>query len=388
MKEHTRKCIINTLQAAGANILTDTNFHYIVDDNTSATPTHYSPPLQIGSIKSVTSLASQAEVVGIQTCGKAEETILAGERYGISIDQIGLRAETGYKPPFKYAYTAPNPLSGNADTDRATVYNALVSKINAYAGNNVIAYACYRIAFTLGSDQATGVIGSSTVSPLAAITTTNKIRGGTSGAQETSAVTANIAAIEITSGTIEGDDAVGNIWIYNVSDIASWDAGVKYIEFTDGTEKLRVTTNAAPTAGQALVIVDDAGYYPARPNNNLRGPSAVQLYAGFTTSEVEELRTGLVSRGIGSRLDDDNPVFTPDGSDVISGTIENANPYGDGAFNSAKTYTTFIMQWEPDANYDGLTNAIDKGPQQFIIYADESNSGNLTAFGNALIALT
>lgn len=398
MKERTRKVIINTLAADGDNFLAVsdesgvTTGYYIVDDHVLDSPVHYSPFIPAGSIKSVSYLASQAEVTGIHVLGQLEETILAGERYALSIDQVGLKSESGFKPAFKYAYTAPNPLSGNSDTDRATVYNALASKINAYAGNNVTAYPCYRIAYISGSDDGTSVVGTATVDPLAAVTTADKVRVGTQGTQETSGVTANIAAIEITAGTIAGDDAAGYIWIYNVSDIASWDAGLKYIQFDDATgaatETIKVTTNATPTAAQALVIVDDAGYFPARPNNNNRGPSTVKLTDGFTTATSVQERTPLISRGIGSRLDDDNAVLLPDGTDVISGSIENANPYGDGAFDSSKTYRTYILQYEPDASVDGLTNFATKGPQQLIIYADESNNTNLGTFNSAIIALT
>jgi len=373
-----KKAIINTLKASGGNVKNDSasgaypGAIIICDDNSADPILNLLPPIRKGTVVSCTKIASAAEVVQIAFIGRLAETIVASTRYKVVIGQLSRTYEGQTEDLDQYAYTSPAVLSGTAATDRANVYTVLAAKINAYASNNVVAYVVYSVAFTGG--------------------TTALPQVGELVTQETSAVTARIAAVDVTGGTITGTNAVGTIYLYNFSAVASWSAAAKTL--TGGTSGFVCTTNAALTAGAGLVVVDDAGYYGPRPNSK-RGPSYVAVTEGFDTATVEVGTatlavgtTGMVigrfptlSQGIGTRMLQDVPSFSPDKTALVSGEagfILNEAPV------SGKTYTTYIIQVDEkpsDTNIDNRTQGL---AYWFYLYADESNGTNLGNLNSGL----
>lgn len=373
-----RKAIINALGASGANVKDDAasgayrGATIICDDNTASPLVNLLPPIPKGSVIRAVKIASSAEVVQIGVIGIDVETIVASRRYKIELGSAAETYEGQVRGMFRYAYTAPAVLSGNAETDRLNVYTVLASKINAKPENKVTAYLLYKVAFT----------GGVTALPQIGETVT----------QETSGITAKIGAIQVTSGTITGTDAAGTIWLYNFSALASWSSASKTL--TGGTSGFVCTTAAALTTGAGLAIVDDAGYFSARPNSK-RGPSWIGATEGFTAAISEigiatlavgstgELigRSATISQGIGSRMLLDVPVFNPSKEVLVSGEADmvlNAAP------DASKTYTTYILVVDEKPSDTNITGYTKGGPVNYVIWVDESNNTHLGNFNSAL----
>lgn len=376
-----RKAIINTLAATGGNVADVAaagaypGACIICADNSANPLTEYLPPISKGTCVRATKLASQAEVVQIAAVGMDLETIVASTRYKIEILCPKEKYMSQHREPSVYAYTAPAILSGTAATDRLNVYTVLMNKINADSINNCAAYLMYKVAFTTGS----------TALPQIGETVT----------QETSGVTAKIAAVEVTSGNFTANNAAGTIWLYDFSAIGSWSAASKTL--TGGTSTAVVTTNAALTH-TGLVVVDDSGYFPASPAQR-KGANSVQLTQGFATAKVDVGQrtadttllvggTGLLrgrkavySNGIGTEMLTHIPAFHADKQDYVSGDAElilNAAPV------AGKTYTLFRIVINGFPIKEVLTGWSENGEYVYELYADESDSTNLTNFETAL----
>ena len=371
-----RKGIINTLVATGGNVVNDAasgaypGACIVVLNNATSPPVEVLPPILKDKIVSGKKLASQAEQTQIAIIGTDEETIVASTRYQVQVGNALEKYESRHKLIGKYSHTAPATLSGTAATDRYNVYYALMGKINADVQTKVTAYLMHKVAFTTGA--------------------TAMLTIGETITQATSGATAKVAAQLVASGDITTGNAAGTLFVYDVS--GSWSASS--LVSTGGTSSGTVTTNAALTQGTGLVIVDDANYYAPRPYQR-RGVSQVLLTAGFTTAIVEIGiatltagatgenigRVGLYSRGIGSRMAQDVPTFTPEGFNVVAGEADfvlNAAP------DAAKTYTTFILETNPAPSDNVLTGYSKTGQAIHVLYADESNSTYLSALETAI----
>ena len=369
-----RKGLLNTVGASGDNVLTDAasgafpGQSLICLDNDTVPPVPVLPPIIKGTVKGAWKQASQAEVVQIAVIGRTAETIVASTRYKIEIYN-GLKYESEQPSPFQYAYTSPAVLSGTAATDRENVYSALKTKINNHTANKVTAHLLRSVAFTTGTDNAGAI-------PAVGETVT----------QETSGVTAKIAAVVVTSGNFTGHNAAGTIYLYDFTDEASWSASSKTL--TGGTSGAVVTSAAALTSGVGLAIVDDAGYYAPRPQSG-RGKSYIALTQGFATATVEIGtatlavgttglligRAGVYAIGIGSRMVYDTPVFTPDGVCIVSGE---AWFQLNAVVDPAKTYTTFLFEIATNVMDTNIIPGSGAAASHFLVlYADESNGTNL-----------
>ena len=235
---------------------------------------------------------------------------------------------------------------------------------------NVTAYSLSYVAFTLGTstgDAATNFIIGETVT------------------QETSTITAKVAKCDITSGTMAGDDAAGNLWLYDVSDVDSWDAGTK--TWTAAGTSAGVSTNIVVTGTAAsqvhntgIVIVDDAGYFTSKINRG--GSSLVFNRAGFSTDTPAISVAASYARGIGSVMVAQKAIWDRGHRDLIQGDTEFL--YEDNMVASAsKTYSKYVFTITGgDEHADSGTKVT--GEHQVIIYLDESNSTNLTNMDSAL----
>ena len=373
-----KKGIINTMAASGNNVLNDAadgafrGQTIICELNTVEPPVEILPVIPKGACISGIKQSSQVEVSQIAFVGRTVETIVKSTRYRIEVWN-GLKREDERQSPFKYAYTSDAVLSGVAATDRVNVYTALMNKINAYAGNNTIAYLVSSVAYTAGEDFV----------PVVGETLT----------QESSGATVQIAAVVQTSGTITGDDGAGTLYVYNLL-VAAWSASSKVL--TGGTSGALMTTAAALTAGEGLIIADDAGYYSYRPNGK-RVKSDISVTQGFEDATVEISAStivvgtatgvavglpGIYSQGIGTRMLNDIPVFTPDGVQIVSGEAwmqPNASPVSGTTY---RTYLMEILEYPSDTNIDGAGR---RAPYWMVLWCEEdSQETNVDAFETAL----
>ena len=365
MKKRTVNAIIPTLEAAGANIVDDTTGEFWSVMAASADATALLT-FDYGKVQSYDYVASAAEVRQLVLVGAStsKETIVASTRYSIVIGNPEQDYESHRQHPIVHAYTSAATLSGTAATDRTTVYDALIAKINAYAGNNVTAYSLTYAAFTLGTsagDAATNFTIGDTVT------------------QETSTETAKVARCTITSGTMAGDDAAGNIWLYDISDEDSWLATAKTL--TGGTSAVVATvTNATTVHGTGIAILDDAGYFTSKIGRG--GANYVALKSGFATDSVYISAAAVYSRGIGTTMLAQRAVYDHAKQDLLYGDIE-MEFQNDALPVAGATYRKYIIVYK-DGDEDSMGASLEESLSEAILWVSEGNSTNLTNFHSAL----
>ena len=367
MKKRPFVAIIPTLEASGANVVDDTTglFWSVMKASADANALMTFP---YGKVTSYNYVASAAEVRQHVLVGAtvAVETIVASTRYAIQVHNPDQDYETQRQTPIVHAYTSAATLSGTAATDRQVVYDALIAKLNAYAGNNVAAFSLTTIDYTLGTsagDAATNFTIGETVT------------------QETSTETAKVAKCTITSGTMAGDDAAGVIYVYDISDEASWLETAKTL--TGGTSAIVVTgTNATTVHAFGICIVDDAGYFISKIGRG--GASLVSLRSGFSTNTAEVGVAHTYALGIGTNMLAQKPVFDHSKQDLVSGDLEYDFQDGDVAVAGA-TYRKYIIKYT-DGDEDAIGGTQESAESEKILYVSEGNSTNLGTFNSALAA--
>jgi hypothetical protein len=191
---------------------------------------------------------------------------------------------------------------------------------------------------------------------------------------------------------VTGSDAAGTLYLCNLS--GTWISSSKVL--TGGTSTGVVTAAAALTAGEGLCIVDDAGYYSYRPNGK-RVKSDISVTQGFEDATVEISAStivvgtatgvavglpGIYSQGIGTRMLNDIPVFTPDGVQIVSGEAwmqPNASPVSGTTY---RTYLMEILEYPSDTNIDGAGR---RAPYWMVLWCEEdSGLTNVNDFETAL----
>lgn len=379
MKKRPIVGVLNAVEAAAANLISDATIKQWSVVKTSAGMVPVIGPFRTGKIRSIESFNPQREIRQLIVIGAAtEETIVASTRYKVEVGNQEDAYETQHTSPNVYAYTSAAVLSGTASTDRTNVYTALVNKINAYAGNNVTSYGLTKVAYTGGTstgDAATGFVIGETVT------------------QQTSTLTAKVAKYTITSGTFAADSAAGNIWLYDLSTYTGWlttavtltAAGTAAATVTTpATTNCVVTqTNATTLHYQGIVVLDDAGYFTSKLGRG--GLSYVETTQGFTAASVEVAIAGQYSIGIGSTMLALKPIFDLTKQQVISGRLEYELTNGD-AFDSTKTYRKYVVRLA-DGDENALSGEVEAAEQEVLLYVDYAD-GDLADFNTAFVALT
>jgi len=368
MKKRTVNAIISTLEAAGANIVDDTTaFSWAVmkasaDANSLLT-------FEYGTVESYNYIASQAEVRQLVVVGAStsKETIVASTRYAIMIGNNEQDYESERQYPIVHAYTSAATLSGTPATDRQVVYDALIAKINSYGGNNAAAYSLTYAAYTLGTsagDAATNFTVSEVVT------------------QETSTETAKVALCTITSGTMAGDDAAGHIWLYDISDEASWLETAKTL--TGGTSAVVATvTDATTVHATGIAIWDDAGYFTSKISRG--GANYVGIRSGFATDTAAVSIAATYSIGIGTTMLAARAIYDHAKQDLLYGDMEMEFQDGDLPV-AGTTYRKYILVTK-DGDEDSMGASVEASLTEAILYVEEDSGGtNVGTFHNALAA--
>ena len=160
MKKRPLVAVLNTIEAGSTkHVIKDTTLGEFGIIKTSANKELLLGLFKTATLKTVESFDPVAENPQVVLLGASatKETIVAETRYRVEIGNLEDEYETSKRELTKYAYTSPTALTGDADTDRLNVYTALVSKINAFAGNNCTAYLVHEFDFTAGTDTADSV---------------------------------------------------------------------------------------------------------------------------------------------------------------------------------------------------------------------------------------
>ncbi len=311
--------------AAAANVVNDaTGKTWFIGSGTNA----YLPQIQYGEgiASSISHIHAEAERRQISFIGADTETVVASTRYKVILGNIYTKYESQFEGTRWYAYKSPATLTGTANTDRLNMYTELVSKINAFVGKTVTAYLCYKVTFGSGQD-----VGGKLTAGFATTPTNNRITYGTIGTQGATGCTCKVAFYEHTGGTWAGNDEAGYLWLYDISDVAAFTAGIaNTIQFDDTTsyvasgtpttlDESLIVTGSAIVAGQGMAIVDDAGYHNILTGRV--GKSAV-FTDGFSTAHSEVTRESFYETGIGTNMLAQIPVFDASGQSLIKGQMD------------------------------------------------------------------
>lgn len=368
MKKRPRVAVLNTIEAAGAQVISDATEWGIV--KTSAGLELLLGMFRTGNLKLTESFDPVAEVRQLVTVGAdaTQEVITAETRYKIEIGNPEDKYESHQRFPIVHAYTTPVALSGDADTDRLNVYSALASKVNAYPNNNVTAYVLTRHEFTLG-----GSVGDAS---------TNFVPGETV-TQQTSTETARVAKSLITSGTMAGDDAAGTIWVFDISDPDAWLDTAVTLTAAGASNCVVTQTNATQIDGAGLILEDDAGYYISSISRT--GVNWVGATQGWTVAVAAAALAGIYSMGIGSTMAQLVPRYDQSKQEAITGYLEYELQAGD-LFDTAKTYRKYVFN-VLDGDENALSAEKEASIQTAILYVDFAD-GDLGDFDTAIQALT
>ncbi len=367
--------IINTLAASGDNIFDDTTAEQwcLCTLNTDDPVTNLHEPIPYGKTLKVETFNAVVEARQIvMVGGDTVEVIASSTRYKLEIHNPEDKYESHEQPPAVHAFTSAITLSGNAYTDRLNVYQALVAKVNSYAGNNVAAYSVTVAQFTLGTsvgDAATNFIIGENVT------------------QETSSETARILKCTITSGTFAGDDAAGEVLLFGLStEGAAWLVTAKTLT-ADGTVAgvstncVITVTNVTTYHGQGIALEDDAGYFTS--NLGRPGRNWVNVTQGFTIATAVVQKVAAYAMGVGSVMAALKPSYDFSKQMVSNhGDLEYEFTNGD-LVDSAKFYTKIVITVK-GGDQDAIDARNVEIQSQFVYYLDESNSTNLTNLKSAL----
>lgn len=368
MKTDIRKGLINGLSATGQNFGADDYYYYIAKNDCSDGASSYTidaepelvvPPIPKTATISVKWKDTAAEVRRMWTIGHDGdnvETITAGQRYTVAIQQMDIKYEGANQSqkPMKYSYTAPSPLSGTAAARRSQVYTALKNKINNDSRNNTTAYLCSIITGTADADITSVEVG-------------DKLNNN--------------------GGTWEGyvayvdsdweEDASIRILVYSET-AGDWSDGDVVINKSDSDKEV-IDASSVRTTGQGLMILDDAGYYWS-PSLLSRGGASNVWAMNFDTSTFEMARDATYAHGVGSVMAKFTPSYDIHKKDVISGDIL-MDVEGDD-IDTSKTYTLAIIDIEYAAEVGGASQSAKLSRFTYYVYADDN--ANLAAFKTAL----
>jgi hypothetical protein len=374
MEKRPRVAVLNTIEAAGANIISDANEWGVI--KTSALKELLLGMFRTGKLVRTDSFDPQAEVSQIVNIGAdaVPEVITASTRYKVEIGNPEQKYESHEQPPAVHAYTSPANLTGTASLDRANVYTALATKINNYAGNNAKAYTLTVVDYTLGGsvgDAATNFIVGEVVT------------------QQTSGETARVAKSLITSGTFAADNAAGKLWLFDISDKASWLETAVTLSGAGtvagvSTNCVVTQTNATTVHDQGLAIEDDAGYFISSIDR--AGANWVGVTQGFTVSVPELGLRAVYSMGIGSEMAQLVPRYDHSKQDAITGFLEYELQNGD-TFDVSKTYRKYVFTVSDGDESSISAEKENSDASNIILYADYA-SANLADLNTAIGNLT
>jgi hypothetical protein len=372
MKKRPNVAIIETSENTGAQVLTNSTSREwsVVKSAVSAgVKGNLLGPFRYGKGVRVEYFDSVAEVRQLITIGAtlAMEVIVAATVYKIKIGDSNNYYESQKREPVVFSTLSPALVS--AYVDRATVYSALVAKINAYPGLNCVAHGLLRAAYTIGTDQAdAGHPHGFTV--------------GETVTQETTAATAKIAAYTIVTGTFHGTNATGLLWLYDLSTTdALWDTTGLYI--TGSTSHNRATiTNATTYFDQGIAIRDNANYFTSDKQRG--GVSSVFVGENFDAVVPVVTIAGVYPEGIGTVMLAQKPVFDPSTQELISGSLEYDFQDGMNAV-AGSTYCKCVIT-TADGDEDSMCGTLEDAERESILYMSEATADHITDIKAALDA--
>jgi hypothetical protein len=378
MKKRREVALLNSIEAAGAQVIYDNTAKEWSIVTLSTNKENLLGPFRYGSGVRVEYFDPVMEVRQLIIIGASltKETIVASTRYRIEVGNPESSYESNRQGSGIFAYTSSSTLSGTQATDRAVVYRALRDKINAYAGANCTAYTLTYVAFTLGTSTDN--------------LDTNFVVGETV-TQETSTLTAKVAKCTITGGTFAGDNAAGDLWLYNLSTETGWLETLKTLSAaghvaatitTPATSNCVVSqTNATTVQACGLAIRDSAGYFTS--NIQRGGKNYVGLTQGFATDTPVIAMITAYAMGFADDMIAQAPVWDTDKQDVIRGKLEYNFNQGNAPV-SGYTYTKCVIVTK-DGDEDSLGATRQKSERESILYVYYSDA-DLADFKTALNA--
>lgn len=371
--------ILNSIEASGAQVIYDNTACEWAIVKTAAAKELLIGSIPYGKTVKVEYFDPLGERRQLITVGATAttETIVASTRYQVTVWNPEDSYETQRQVPIPFSYTSSATLSGTAATDRAVVFRALRDKINNYPRVFCTAYTLTYAAYTGGTSSG----DADTNFAVGEIVT-----------QETSGLTAQVALCTITTGTFAGDNAAGNIWLFNLSNETTWLTTAKTLTAVGhaaATILLPATTNcvvsvtnATTVHGQGLAIRDNAGYFTSAIARG--GKNYVGLTQGFATLAPVVSIAAVYSLSIGDDMIAQKPVFDVSNQDLIHGNLRYDFQNSDLPV-SGYTYEKCVIT-VADGDEEAMGGIITPAYKQYIVYANYADS-DLADFKTALTTI-
>jgi hypothetical protein len=304
------------------------------------------PPIPLGAVYAVDKKASQIEKVQIVTIGIQTEVPVTGARYTVGIESPKDRtSESGTRNRKVFAYQFGT--AGTAATDRTTLYTALKAKINAYVPSYTKAELC-DLATVTGDTGITGLV------------TGDRIGQGTLGATW-KGIVAYCAALTATTSQ--------EILCYTLSGTLTAATIINKLTVNDTVDTAMTTAAVALTAGQGLVVYDQAGYFSWKDKLGRSGAPFVYSSPTFLKNRPLLIQAYQSSLGIGLEMLTMSPDFDLTRQNVDAGNIQ-------AQFTqlpvSGYTYTQYIIRYMGKSAPNAIDGSVSMIPLEANIFCREA----------------
>jgi len=297
------------------------------------------PPVHYGQVNGAVDIVALPSVIEVpqqvlildNNFNGIPQLVNASTTYRMKFYWATEKQDTGLKGPTPYAYNSPAVLS-TPTNDRLNMYSDFVAKINMATNNNhVTAQLVDIFSFTAGNGTVP-VVG-------------DTVTGATSTATATV-----VGVVQLTAPGF-GGTTTGFMYVSNRSALPFTAAGEVV---ANGIAYSMNLTAATYVAGQGMIIIDNPGYFPARPNPR-QGATGIALEnLSFTMIKPNVVVVPVYGRGIGTRMIQDIPTYDLGNSNVVSGDSELFNV--DKSPIAGDTYTKFIITVHTTPSPDSLVN--------------------------------
>ena len=320
------------------------------------------PPIPTDEFVSpATENVAVTEVVKVQRIGTGTvlPVIVASRLYALAVGNPREVSEGFARKLTPIKAVAAATLSGDAKIDRSNIYRALASSINSKSFLSMTAFEIVDLAYDAQTVNFT--VGAT-------------LTGGTSGA------TALILA-DVDAG-VTGVLTLALIGPTTFIDFTDNEA------ITDGSGGAAVADNATEyDRGDGLHIVDDAGYFPARPNPRL-GENTVIITSGFDASlDFTVVTAAVIAEGQGADILARRMILNSTDNNFIAAS-EYGTPDTPDVPVAGNTYSAFVLEVNKKFSSEAKLGDATSGSKriQYIVFAFDGAAG-FGAFRTAILAL-
>lgn len=405
--------------------------------------------IKTASITSMTKQICVPEMSQIVQIGTSSTpTVTAATKYQVKIGNTGNRREGAQSQLLSFGYTSPFVLTGVAASDRHNLFTSLANKINRTQSVFATAYALVSLPydtqavanFVLGetvtgssgafgvlvSQEDNGTTGTLILGNVFGVFANNEaLVGGTSGTTalanfvdayalhtgfgleivdfpgyyatmpydaQGGEYTVGLVVTGATSGAtgriiadVDGAGATGTLALAGV--VGRFVDNETLTDTSTGTATTNIPTGWTAQTGVSIGNSSNGtlGYYGPYTGSFRRGPNTVLVTAGFATTDLVILATGVVSSGVGAKMVADVPV-----RELTSGNL--AKGYWSFPTNNpplpADHYTIYVITNTVSAFESALTDNATRHETVQMLYLDENIPNTGAGVNAGYVAIT